>query len=135
MTQDSKTAFATLNPATRQAVAEACGVPKADTVQAQKAFAAYGSGMGALSALQSGYGVTRPQVLGAWSALSSGDRAALVGIAQNMHNEPQKIAILDRVASQMAQRLNLGAAATPQLRRVAHSLALLQSIGRGGIGG
>lgn len=89
-----------------------------------------------MAGLQSRHGVTQTQVLAAWAALPGGARARarVVGIARNMRNEPQKVAVMQTTASQMAQGLNLGAEAAPHLRRVVYSLALLQSIGHGGIG-
>jgi len=133
MSEDTAPVFR-LDPAKLQTAMAACGVTDADSPDARKAFAAYGSGLAAMAALQSRHGVTQAQVLAAWAALAGGSRAGVVGIARNMRNEPQKVALLETAASQMGQSLNLGTEAAPQLRQIVYSLALLQSLGHGSIG-
>jgi hypothetical protein len=122
-----------LAPADIKAAVEACGVAKAETADAQKAFSAYGRGLAAMAALERRNGTTQAQVLDAWAALPTGDRAAVVAIARTMRNEPQKVAILNGVVAQLGQRLNLVVETAPELKQIAYSLALLQSLGRGGI--
>jgi len=130
MSQEGASPFR-LAPAKIEAAFAACGVTAGDSADAQKAFAAYGSGLAAMAGLRSRHGVTQAQLLGAWAALPS--RAGVVGIARTMRNEPQKVALLETAASQMGQSLNLGSEAAPDLRQVVYSLAMLQSLGHGGI--
>lgn len=124
-----------LDAAKIKTAAAACGVTAEQSADAQKALSAYGLGLAAMASLEKRHRVTQAQVLSAWTALPNDDRASFVAIARTMRNDPQKVALLNRVVTQMALRLSLTAETAPELKQIVYSLALLQSLGRGGIRG